>query len=544
MALVWMLHSSAAVGIVAQPLGFGMTPGDLVTALLGPGVTVGTVSYTGATSAAGAFTGGADSVGFDSGIILSSGSVASIAGPNDSDGTTTVHGTPGDADLNTLISGFTFDASVLEFSFVPDGPEVTFRYVFASEEYNEYVGSFNDVFGFFINGLNYALLPDAVTVVSINNINNAANPSFYIDNDCSDTPCALDIEADGLTVVLTLTAPVTPDMSNTIKLAVADASDSSLDSWVLIEAGSFTLGENCENGVDDDGDGLVDSDDPDCHVCGDGDLDPGEQCDDGNVADGDGCSALCMNENPECGDGIVDSGEDCDDGNTIDGDCCSANCTFEVGACDDGNACTADDLCDGAGSCIGGDTVSCDDGEACTQDSCDPASGCSNEAVPLPPITCRAAGKSMLLLKAGADDGKDKLIFKWLRGAVTTTAELGNPSSTTDYTLCLYSGGSVAALDIAAGESWKTLGSKGFKYKDNTGESDGAQGVLLKSGDAGRAKATVKGKGRNLPDELTPPLELSVIAQLVNGDNATCFEAVFEADDVIRNDEKQFKAKR
>ena len=58
----------------------------------------------------------------------------------------------------------------------------------------------------------------------------------------------------------------------------------------------------CSDGIDNDRDGLVDNDDPDCQACGNGNLDLGEQCDDGNTADGDGCSAICEleNEAPDC----------------------------------------------------------------------------------------------------------------------------------------------------------------------------------------------------------------------------------------------------
>ncbi len=38
--------------------------------------------------------------------------------------------------------------------------------------YNQYVGSiYNDVFGFFINGVHAALIPGTSTVVSINTVN-------------------------------------------------------------------------------------------------------------------------------------------------------------------------------------------------------------------------------------------------------------------------------------------------------------------------------------------------------------------------------------
>ena len=188
-------------------------------------------------------------------MILSSGDVGTANGPNTFDDTTTDHGLPGDADLDGLNAGFpTFDASVLEFDFTCENADVdivSFRYVFTSEEYNEWSNTeFNDVFGFFLNGTNIALLPDNVTVVSINNVNggnpfgvDAVNPAFFINNDLNDGGPFVDIEADGLTVVLTALAPINPFPAvNHFKLAIADAGDPLLDSWVFLEAGSLNCG--------------------------------------------------------------------------------------------------------------------------------------------------------------------------------------------------------------------------------------------------------------------------------------------------------------
>ena len=70
--------------------------------------------------------------------------------------------------------------------------------------------------------------------------------------------------------------------------------------------------EICDDGIDNDGDGLIDREDPDCLICGDGILDPGEECDDGNTSDGDGCSAECQNEDNQapvalCQDAMVET---------------------------------------------------------------------------------------------------------------------------------------------------------------------------------------------------------------------------------------------
>jgi hypothetical protein len=230
-----------------------LTPADLVAALIGPGVTVSNIVYQGAPVAGGTFTGGAGIVGFNTGVILSSGNISSVPGPNDIPNTTTNNGQPGDPDLNVIIPG-TQDRALLEFDFECTGTQtVSFQYVFSSEEYNEYVNTnFNDVFAFFLNGVNIALLPGTGNPVSINNVNGGnpftgvgPNATEYINNQCNAGglpayPCAgnRDTEMDGLTVVFTATAALLPGV-NHIKLAIADVADSAFDSNVFIRGQSF-----------------------------------------------------------------------------------------------------------------------------------------------------------------------------------------------------------------------------------------------------------------------------------------------------------------
>jgi len=246
--------------LATQALNAGLTPTDLVTTLLGPGVSVSNVTFTGANNAAGIFNGGTGIVGFPTGIILSSGDIGFVPGPNTQDSVSGVNAGIGDPDLDGLIPGYTtFDASVLEFDFTCTGTQIIqFQFVFTSEEYNEWVNTpYNDVFGFFLNGTNIALIPgSAGTAVSINNLNcdNPFNPpagsycNLFVDNRCADIPpgtfpCAgvRDTEMDGLTVVLTATGTLNPGL-NHIKLAIADAGDQVLDSNVFIQGQSFVCG--------------------------------------------------------------------------------------------------------------------------------------------------------------------------------------------------------------------------------------------------------------------------------------------------------------
>lgn len=216
-----------------------MTADQVAQALVGPGVTVSGATHTGAPASAGTFSGGATSVGFDSGVILASGDVANATGPNSDSGTTTYFGTPGDAQLTALAGYETNDASVLEFDFTANADTVYFRYVFGSEEYNEYVGSsYNDAFAFFINDVNCAVVDTGAGLqpVSVNTINGGANSSLFVDN----TGSARNVEYDGLTVVLTCMAPVDPAGTNHMKLVIGDGSDHSWDSGVFLEQGSLS----------------------------------------------------------------------------------------------------------------------------------------------------------------------------------------------------------------------------------------------------------------------------------------------------------------
>jgi hypothetical protein len=154
-----------------------------------------------------------------------------------------------------------------------------------------------------------------------------------------------------------------------------------------------------------------------------------------------------------------------------------------------------------------------------------------------PAAGCRSAGKSKLLIKGGS---KRKFLWKWLNGEATDVADFAQPTTTTNYSLCIYAGTTTAIIDLPAGSSWSSAG-QGFKYKDKAGVSDGAQKASLKAGAAGKTKAMVKGKGPNLPTALIPPLGTPLTVQLVNDANDVCFESVYTA--VTTNDAKQVKAR-
>jgi len=256
--IISSLLSATSFALSTTSLTQGLTPNSLVAELIdtsASNLTYSNIQYRGANNAAGLFSGGiADGLGIDRGIILSTGHITNAIGPNKCYKTTAVNAKYGDGDLDRLESG-TFDAAILEFDLVPTGDKLVFNYVFASEEYIEWTGSpFNDVFGFFLDGKNIALIPGTTTQVSINSVNPWSNSQYYNNNNypfptslsaynteaCRPgTKTPFGTEMDGFTTVFTATAPVTPGKQHHIKLAIADRGDYSLDSIVLIQGKSF-----------------------------------------------------------------------------------------------------------------------------------------------------------------------------------------------------------------------------------------------------------------------------------------------------------------
>ena len=235
--------------------------------LLGSGVLIENVVFNGSAIQISSFSGGADQLGMESGLMMAS-AAASI--PIDVLDVTWGEGVNGDADLLTLANsvpeligqGFyvssVYDVASLEFDFIPYGENISFRYVFGSEEYITWVNSsFNDVFGFFISGpgiegpfsapegfeggsMNIAIVPesDPGLPITVSSVNHILNTAYYIDNFENGQ---IGEPLNGQTTVFTAEA-LGLQIGETyhIRLAIADGSDMALASAIFLEAGSFT----------------------------------------------------------------------------------------------------------------------------------------------------------------------------------------------------------------------------------------------------------------------------------------------------------------
>lgn len=221
--------------------------------LLGNGVTISNITYSGNVSAIGQFNASGTNLGITEGIIITTGTVLNNnngpQGPNNQEDSGIDNNAGGNGILNNLVGAQTYNAATLEFDFVAVGDQVSFRYVFASEEYLEYVGSdFNDVFGLFISGpgisgnQNIARLQNN-TVVSINNVNNSNNSAYFVYNgDGNNSPYNSSnqyIQYDGFTKVLVAQSTVQCGQKYHLTIAIADVGDGILDSGIFLEAQSL-----------------------------------------------------------------------------------------------------------------------------------------------------------------------------------------------------------------------------------------------------------------------------------------------------------------
>ncbi|MFC0339346.1 Hint domain-containing protein, partial [Paracoccus niistensis] len=220
------------------------------------GIQLVSASYQGAATSKGIYTSGETispgAVPSNSGIILSTGQAgdftraSGLANQSASFGTDVSGGVEGNADLNAAAGGAqTHDGAILQATFIPTGPVLTMQLVFSSDEYPEYADAgFNDVVRIKVNG-EVVKLAIGTGEVSIDNITpggtnvngdpiTPSNENLYLDNSGSQ----YNTEMDGLTVRLTMKAPVNPGVQNTIWVGIADTGDSRYDSNLMIVADS------------------------------------------------------------------------------------------------------------------------------------------------------------------------------------------------------------------------------------------------------------------------------------------------------------------
>lgn len=212
-------------------------------------------------------------LGMEKGILLTTGSAAEVANPGSFIIDNGIGGPDdGDSDLDYLSQLFgnpveSNDACVVEMDVFAATDEITFEYVFGSDEYPEWVdGGFNDIFAFLVSGPgitgdpnianqeNIATLPDG-TFIQILSVNEATNWQFYRDNQFGQSVAYDGLTSDSMGVKKSLTARIATIPCNTyhLKFAIADRVDDAYDSGVFISdirGGSPNLGVNYESGID------------------------------------------------------------------------------------------------------------------------------------------------------------------------------------------------------------------------------------------------------------------------------------------------------
>lgn len=230
----------------------------LANAIAGPGVTIvgAPTLYTHDVTQQGTFTATPDIFGsssFNAGVMLTTGAVWNAPGPNIDDGS--VWGTqwsttneigqvpPVQQSQNPGFTHHDVNKLSMNFTVPPNTGGITVQYVFASEEYPEWVfEGYNDSFAFVVDGVNVARVPNTTTPVSIDTINWAVNSQYFRDNDFG----SINIEYDGLTTILTANvyAALNPNLStHSMIFSIADVGDAAWDSAVFIKADSFQVPE-------------------------------------------------------------------------------------------------------------------------------------------------------------------------------------------------------------------------------------------------------------------------------------------------------------
>jgi len=185
------------------------------------------------------------------------------------------------------------------------------------------------------------------------------------------------------------------------------------------------------------------------------------------------------------GNGYVDTSEQCDDGNTASGDGCSSHGLLEAPGC-----------------------------------PLVPRSDCAG-ALP---------GRARLLIRNTADPKRRMLSWR----TRSTGGDLGDPTATTAYRLCVYDATGVvrsrrsftlpAGVQCGRAPCWQARGG-GFSYRDPNRVADGIAGATLRRTAGGVAvELRVQGTSAVLPET---PLDVPVQVQLSRLDDDECWTSTF-----------------
>ena len=288
--LVGLFSATSAHALSVTPTA---NPATLANGLLGSGqaITILNVSYSGAPNASGTFSTGP--LDLSTGSLFTTGAASNSLPPNNAGNTSTDNGRAGDPLCNSLIPGFmSFDATkiTITFDLAPGFTGISFKSVFGSEEYPEFVNtSYNDVYGAWLDG-QQVVFDESGAPITIN------GPFFNSQNVVK--PPANGTAYDGTTDVLTTLATAAPGV-HTLVIAICDAGDRVYDSGVFVAGLNGCVGNDCTGtlpcwAVDNDEDGYSSCDD----------------CDDANPSTHPGATESCDQIDDNC-DGQVDEGNVC-----------------------------------------------------------------------------------------------------------------------------------------------------------------------------------------------------------------------------------------
>ncbi len=240
------------------------SPNELMNVLLGDTerIIVDNISFKGSPNAFGIFSCNLSYNTFiTEGIIMSTGDVKNALGPNDDKKKSTKLNFLSDNDIN-IISGNKgcYDTALFEFDLVSETDKIQFNFLFASEEYPEYVNkNVNDTFAFIVTNTktksskNIAILNEDENIpITVDNINHINNSSYYIPNinwnkelltkhknDIKTLELPFVFQYDGFTKLLSATTNVIPNVKYHFKLGISDVGDQLYDSAIFLQANSL-----------------------------------------------------------------------------------------------------------------------------------------------------------------------------------------------------------------------------------------------------------------------------------------------------------------